>query len=68
MIKLAEELVKKNKITCFFLLKKKIMNLKDKIKNSIPGAIISRTRNSNISSPALVTCLGNRLDFAIINR
>ncbi len=63
IIKLAEELVKKNKVPVF-LIEKKHHKLKDKIKDSIPLAIFPE-HETNISCPALVTCLGNRLDFAI---
>ena len=62
-IKLAEELVKRNKVPVF-LIEKKYQELKDKIKNSIPLAIFPEHETS-IACPALVTCLGNRLDFAI---
>jgi ADP-heptose:LPS heptosyltransferase len=63
VIKLAEELVKKNKIPVF-LIEKKHHQLKDKIKSSIPLAVFPE-HDTSISCPALVTCLGNRLDFAI---
>jgi ADP-heptose:LPS heptosyltransferase len=63
VIKLAEELVKKNKVPVF-LIEKKHHQLKDKIKNSIPLAVFPEYE-TNISCPALVTCLGNRLDLAI---
>ena len=63
IIKISEELVKKNKIPVF-LLEKKYTALKNKIKNAIPSALFPE-HESNFSSPALVTCLGRRLDLAI---
>jgi len=63
VIKLSEELVKNNKIPVFFI-EKKYHELKDKIKNSIPSAIFPEHETS-LNSPALVTCLGTRLDLAI---
>jgi len=63
VIKLSEELVKNNKIPVF-LIEKKYQELKNKIKNSIPSALFPEHETS-LSSPALVTCLGSRLDLAI---
>ena len=63
VIKVSEELVKKNKIPVF-LIKKKYNEIKSKIKNAIPSALFPE-HESNLSSPALVTCLGKRLDLAI---
>jgi len=63
IIKIAEELVKKNK-TPVFLIEKKYIDLKNKIENIIPSALFPE-HETNINSPALVTCLGKRLDLAI---
>jgi len=40
------------------------VELKDKIKQLVPSSLFPE-HETNISSPALVTCLGKRLDFAI---
>ena len=63
VIKLAEEFVKNNKIPVF-LIEKKHLELKNNIKNLIPSALFPEHETS-LSSPALVTCLGARLDWAI---
>ncbi len=63
VIKLSEELVKNNKIPVF-LLEKKYLELKNKIKNSIPSALFPEHETS-LDSPALVTCLGERMDLII---
>ena len=63
IIKLSEELVKNNKIPVF-LVEKKYQDLKNKIKNAIPSALFPEHETS-LESPALVTCLGARLDLAI---
>ena len=63
VIKLSEELIKNNKIPVFFI-EKKYQELKNKIKNSIPSALFPE-HESSLNSPALVTCLGLRLDLAI---
>jgi len=63
IIKISGELTKKNKIPVF-LIEKKYNELKNKLKNSIPSALFPE-HESNLNSPALVTCLGKRLDFAI---
>ena len=63
VIKISEEFVKKNKIPVF-LIEKKYSDLKNKIKNSIPSALFPE-HESYLNSPALVTCLGKRLDLAI---
>ena len=60
---LCDKLKEKNKIPVFFVEKKHI-ELKNKIKKLIPESIFPE-HETNISSPALVTCLGKRLDFAI---
>jgi len=62
-IKLSEELVKKNKIPVF-LIEKKYKEIKNKIQNSIPSALFPE-HETPLNSPALVTCLGTRLDLAI---
>ena len=63
VIKLSEALVKNNKIPVF-LIEKKYQELKNKIINSIPSALFPEHETS-LDSPALVTCLGTRLDLAI---
>ncbi len=63
VIKLSEELVRNNKIPVF-LIEKKYQELKNNIKNSIPSALFPEHETS-LNSPALVTCLGTRLDLAI---
>jgi len=63
VIKLSEELVKNNKIPVF-LIEKKYKELKNKIKNRIPSALFPE-HESSLDSPALVTCLGTRLDLVI---
>ena len=63
VIKLSKELVKNNKIPVF-LIEKKYQELKNIIKNSIPSALFPEHETS-LNSPALVTCLGSRLDLAI---
>ena len=63
VIKLSQELVKNNKIPVF-LIEKKYQELKNKIKNSIPYALFPEHETSLVS-PALVTCLGARMDLII---
>jgi len=63
VLELSRELVKNNKIPVF-LIEKKYVELKNKIKNSIPSALFPEHETS-LDSPALVTCLGLRLDLAI---
>jgi len=63
VIKLSDELVKNNKIPVF-LIEKKYIELKNKIKNEIPSALFPE-HESSYDSPALVTCLASRLDLAI---
>ena len=63
VIKLSEELVKSNKIPVF-LIEKKYQELKNKIKSSIPSALFPEHETS-LDSPALVTCLGARMDLII---
>ena len=63
VIKLAEEFVKNNKIPVF-LIEKKYQGLKNEIKNLIPSALFPE-HDTSLNSPALVTCLGTRLDLVI---
>ena len=63
IITLCEKLKKYNKVPVFFI-EKKNQSLKNKIENMIPDSIFPE-HESDISSPALVTCLGKRLDFVI---
>ena len=63
VIKLSEELIRNNKIPVF-LIEKKHLELKNDIKNLIPYALFPEHETS-LNSPALVTCLGTRLDLAI---
>ena len=63
VIKLSEELVKNNKIPVF-LIEKKYHEIKNKIKNLIPSALFPEHETS-LASPALVTCLGARMDLII---
>ena len=60
---LCNKLKEQNKIPVFFIEKNNI-ELKNKIKNLIPYAIFPE-HETKLSSPALVVCLGQRLDFAI---
>ena len=63
ILKLSEEMVKSNKTPVFFI-EKKYEEIKNKIKNSIPSALFPE-HETELNSPALVTCLAKRLDFAI---
>tara|TARA_Y100000590_G_scaffold34957_1_gene38035 strand:- start:9638 stop:10627 length:990 start_codon:yes stop_codon:yes gene_type:complete len=63
IVKISQELIKKNKIPVFFI-EKKYFELKNKIKNDIPTSVFPE-HETNLNSPALVTCLGKRLNFAI---
>jgi len=63
IIKLSEEFSKKNKVPVF-LIEKKYQELKNKIKSSIPSALFPEHETS-LDCPALVTCLGSRLELAI---
>ena len=63
IIELCNEIIKKNKIPVFFVEKKNV-ELKKKISNLLPEAIFPE-HESNISSPALVACLGTRLEFVV---
>ena len=63
IVKLCSKIVENNKIPVFFI-EKKNKDLKEKISNFVPQAEFPEHK-SNLSSPALVTCLGKRLDFVI---
>ena len=63
IIRLSNKLIENSKMPIFFI-EKKDKKLKDKIAKHIPQAQFPE-HESNLSSPALVTCLGKRLDFAI---
>jgi len=63
VIRISEKLLESNKTPVFFI-DKKNMQLKNKISKLIPSALFPE-HTSELSSPALVTCLGKRLDFAI---
>ena len=63
VIKLSQELIKINKIPVF-LIEKEYQELKNKIKNSVPSALFPE-HDTSLNSPALVTCLGTRLDLTI---
>jgi len=55
---------KKNNKTPVFFIEKENKELKNKIQKLIPFSLFPE-HESNLSSPALVACLGKRLDFAI---
>ena len=57
-------ILKKNNKTPVFFIEKKNRELKNKIQELIPYSLFPE-HESNLASPALVTCLGKRLDFAI---
>ena len=63
IIKISNRLVEQKKIPVFFI-EKKNEKLKNEIQKLIPKALFPE-HNTDISSPALVTCLGKRLDFVI---
>ena len=52
-----------NKIPVF-LIEKKYQEIKNEIKKSIPSALFPE-HETNLNSPALVTCLGARMDLVI---
>ena len=58
------DILKKNNKTPVFFIEKKNTELKNKIQQLIPYSLFPE-HESNLSSPALVVCLGKRLDFAI---
>ena len=63
VVKLCDNLRKKNKLPVFFI-EKKNEDLTNKIKKMVPDAIFPE-HETTLSSPALVACLGERLNFAI---
>ena len=63
IVKVCQNLIKRNLIPVF-LIDKKYINLKNDIKNFVPPALFPE-HETNLNSPALVTCLGKRLKFAI---
>ena len=63
IIKISNKILENKKIPVF-LIHKNNNELKDKIKQLVPSSLFPE-HETNISSPALVTCLGKRLDFAI---
>ena len=63
IVKICNKLVQNNKIPVFFIIRKN-HELKNKIKSLIPSALFPE-HETNLSSSALVTCLGKRLDFVI---
>ena len=63
IITLCSKLRQKNKTPVFFI-KNENKELKNKIQKLIPDSLFPE-HESNLSSPALVTCLGKRLDFAV---
>ena len=63
VIKISKKLLEHNKTPVFFI-DKKNMQLKNKISGLIPNALFPE-HASELGCPALVACLGKRLDFAI---
>ena len=63
VIKISNKLLESSKIPVFFI-EKKNTELKNKINKLLPNALFPE-HVSELSCPALVTCLGKRLDFAI---
>ena len=63
IVDLCKKLKLKNKTPVFFI-EKKNKELKNKISQLIPDSLFPEHETS-LSSPALVTCLGKRLDFAV---
>ena len=63
MIKLSKKILEMNKTPVFFVEKKNI-ELKNEISSLVPDALFPE-HLSKINSPALVTCLAKRLDFAV---
>jgi len=63
IVEICNTLLQNNKIPVFFV-ERKNLELKNKIKKLIPAALFPE-HETNLFSPALVTCLGKRLDFAI---
>ncbi len=63
IVNLCNKLKQCNKTPVFFV-EKKNKELKNKIQELVPYSLFPE-HESNLSSPALVVCLGKRLDFAI---
>ncbi len=63
IIKFANKLIEYKKIPVF-LINKNDISLKNKINSLIPNSLFPE-HETNLASPALVTCLGTRLDFAV---
>ena len=63
VIKISNKLLENNKIPVFFI-DKKNFQLKNKISEVVSNALFPE-HTSELSCPALVACLGKRLDFAI---
>ena len=63
IVELCNNLIKNNKTPVFFI-EKKNQELKNNINNLIPEALFPE-HETDLSSPALIACLGKRLDFAI---
>ena len=63
VIKISSILLEKGKIPVFFI-EKKNTELKNKINSLLPNALFPE-HESELGCPALVVCLGKRLDFAI---
>ena len=63
VVSISKKLLESKKTPVFFI-EKSEKELKDKIQKLIPMSLFPE-HQSNLSSPALVTCLGKRLDFAI---
>lgn len=63
VIKISSKLLEKGKIPVFFI-EKKNSELKNKINSLLPNALFPE-HESELGCPALVACLGKRLDFAI---
>ena len=62
-VKISSKILQANKTPVFFI-EKKDQELKNKIEELIPNALFPE-HESNFNSPALVTCLAKRLNFAI---
>ena len=60
---ICNKLIQNNKIPVFFI-EKNNLELINKIKNLIPSALFPE-HETDLSSSALVTCLGKRLNFAV---
>ena len=63
VIRISSKLLEKGKIPVFFI-EKKNTELKNKINSLLPNALFPE-HESELGCPALVVCLGKRLDFAI---